>query len=207
MSSNVSVVWDKPKGEPSAVVVLAHGAGGDLNDSLLAAVAKGLSTKGIAVVRFNFPYREAGRRAPGSQAEAEACYRDVVSRVRVDGAPLCCGGKSYGGRIASHVAADGLGMDGLVFLGYPLHAPGRTDKLRDAHLGGITAPMLFVQGTRDSFARPDLLASVVLRLHNATLVSVDGGDHSLRVRGRNTADIYNELTGAIAGFVSGLNVG
>lgn len=197
----VSTAWDEPRGKPRAVLVLAHGAGGDLNDPLLRAVGSGLAERGVAVARFNFPYREAGRRAPGAQAQSEECYRLVAEAVRREGIPLYCGGKSYGGRIASHIAADGFGMNGLVFLSYPLHAPGKTDRLRDEHLGRIRAPMLFVQGTRDPFARPDLLEQTIASLPTAAHEPVDGGDHSLRVRGRPQADVFAQVTQAVAIFI------
>jgi len=124
LKPDVSVAWDKPAGAAIAILLLAHGAGGDLNDPLLRAVGEGLAGEAIAVARFNFPYREAGRRAPGSQSQSEDCYRDVASALRKDGVPLFCGGKSYGGRIASHIASEGYEMSGLVLLSYPLHPPG-----------------------------------------------------------------------------------
>lgn len=199
MKPPVSISWDRPK-EAGAILLLAHGAGGDLNDPLLAAVGKGLAPHGIAVARFNFPYREAGRKAPGSQAESEDCYRAVIDACLVAGVPLFCGGKSYGGRIASHIAAEGQPMDGLAFLSYPLHPPGKPERLRDAHLGAIKQPMLFVQGTRDPFAKPDLLSATVARLPDARLVQIDGGDHSLRVRGTKASDVYATIVESIAAF-------
>jgi predicted alpha/beta-hydrolase family hydrolase len=202
VTPDVSVAWDAPQGKPRAVLVLGHGAGGDLNDPLLAAVAKGLADRGVAVARFNFPYREAGRRAPGSQAQSEACYRDIASTKRMRGTPLFCGGKSYGGRIASHIAAEGFEMDGLVFFSYPLHPPGKPERLRDAHLKQIRAPMLFVQGTSDPFARPDLLTSTIAALDRAKLARVEGGDHSLRIRGHKPAEVYPEVTEAVDVFIA-----
>src|SRR4029077_13658372 len=116
--SGVTVATDTPD-EPRAVLVLAHGAGGDLNDPLLRALGTSLAAHAIEVVRFNFPYRESGRRAPGAQSQSEECYREIAGSVRREGLPLYLGGKSYGGRIASHIVADGLDVDGLVFLSYP----------------------------------------------------------------------------------------
>ena len=197
----VSGKWDVPDGETRAVLVLGHGAGGDLNDRVLSAVASRAASSGIAVLRFNFPYRESGRKAPGSQAESEACYRDVAELARRDGAPLYLGGKSYGGRIASHIVADGFAADGLVFLSYPLHPPGRPEKLRDAHLRDISVPMLFVQGTRDTFAQSDLLAKTVRSLPQATHIPIEGGNHSLAVRGRSASDVAGVIANAIASFV------
>jgi predicted alpha/beta-hydrolase family hydrolase len=195
-----TIAVDAPKGQPNAVLVLGHGAGGDLNDPLLAAVAKALSSRGMTVVRFNFPYRDAGRRAPGSQADSENAYRDVATSQRMAGVPLFCGGKSYGGRMASHIAAEGFEMDGLVFLSYPLHPPGKPDRLRDAHLRDIHAPMLFIQGTRDPFAQADLLDKTVTSLRDARLLRIEGGDHSLRVRRRKPADVHAQVVDAISEF-------
>jgi predicted alpha/beta-hydrolase family hydrolase len=202
LKPDVRVAWDKPARAESAILLLAHGAGGDLNDPLLRAVGRGLAENGIAVARFNFPYREAGRRAPGSQAQSEECYRNVASALRKEGVPLFCGGKSYGGRIASHIASEGYEMSGLVLLSYPLHPPGKPERLRDAHLGQIKAPMLFVQGTRDPFARPDLLSLTVARLAGATLLSIEGGDHSLRTSVKRAAVVHAEVVEAATSFIA-----
>jgi predicted alpha/beta-hydrolase family hydrolase len=196
-----SIARDVPNERTGAVLVLGHGAGGDLNDPLLVAVGARLSARGVRVVRFNFPYREAGRRAPGSQADSERSFRDIAEAESVEGLKLFCGGKSYGGRIASHITSSGFAADGLVLLSYPLHPPGKPERLRDAHLAQIDAPMLFVHGTRDAFARGDLIEQTVRLLPTATLVQIDGGDHSLRVRGRSPSDVYAEVVEAIAAFV------
>lgn len=196
----VTAAWDKPKGKPKAVLVLAHGAGGDLDDALLRGVGSLMAAEGVATLRFNFPYREAGRRSPGSQAQSESCYRAINARAHEEGVAVYCGGKSYGGRIATHIAAQGSEVDGLVLLSYPLHPPGRPDNLRDTHLKDIRAPILIVQGTRDPFATPSLLRRTVGELESATLVEIDGGDHSLRVKGRRPADVVAEVTEAIARF-------
>lgn len=179
---------------PAATLVLAHGAGAPQTHPFMTGVAAGLATRGIDVITFNFLYMEQKRRAPDSPARLETCYRRVVgaARKRMIGRSLrlVVGGKSMGGRIASQaVAAEtapaGATADGLVFLGYPLHPPGRPDKLRDAHLPTITVPMLFIQGSRDTFGTPDELRPVVARCQCADLYVVDGGDHSLKVRGKD----------------------
>lgn len=199
--AGLTAEWDGPRADPKALLVLAHGAGGDLHDHVLRGVAQTLIEDGVATVRFNFPYRDAGRRAPGSQKDSEAAYRSLNDAVRLDGVPLFCGGKSYGGRMATHIAADGYSMSGLVLLSYPLHPPGRPERLRDAHLGAIGAPMLFVQGTRDPFATPELLTSTVASMDLAHLVRIDGGDHSLRVKGRTREDVLTEVAAAVRSFV------
>jgi predicted alpha/beta-hydrolase family hydrolase len=198
--TDVSIATDEAD-EARAVLVLAHGAGGDLNDPLLQALGRSLSRRGVAVVRFNFPYREEGRRAPGAQQRSEDCFRQIASSVRRAALPLYIGGKSYGGRIASHIVSDGSDAAGLVFLSYPLHPPGKPDRLRDAHLGRVPIPMLFCQGTKDPFATPQLLEEVVGRLPCARLHRIAGGDHSLRVRGGAQSDVVGDLTDAIDAFI------
>jgi predicted alpha/beta-hydrolase family hydrolase len=138
---------------------------------------------------FNFVYMEQGRHVPDPKAKLEGCYRAVIEAAQkhknLKGNRVVAGGKSMGGRIASQVAAnpeDSENIAALVFLGYPLHPPGRPDKLRDAHLPQITAPMLFIQGSRDAFGSTDEIRDVIKRLHlPATLYPIEGGDHSLKV--------------------------
>jgi predicted alpha/beta-hydrolase family hydrolase len=174
-----------------------------MDTRLLVEIADALAQRGVAVLRFNFPYMEAGRRAPDQQPKLEACYRAVADEVAREFERPYLGGKSMGGRIASHIVADGFPAGGLVFLGYPLHPPGKPERIRDAHLSKIAGPMLFLQGTRDPFATPDLLHRTVERLPNGRLVEVDGGDHSFKVKGRSTATVTAELVQAIDDFLPG----
>jgi len=189
-------------------VVLAHGAGTDMTNPLLAAVADGLARHGFPAVRFNFPYTERGARAPDPAPVLEACYRDVLAQVRADPAlrprRLVIGGKSMGGRMASHLAAAGEAVDGLLFLGYPLHPAGKPGQLRAAHLARIGAPMLFLAGTRDALCRLDLLRGALAGLPNATLHVVDDGDHSFAVRkrsGRDAAAVLDEIVDACVAWL------
>jgi predicted alpha/beta-hydrolase family hydrolase len=199
---SVSASWDGAPDDADRILVLAHGAGGDMDDAILTGVAHELAADAMAVLRFNFPYREAGRRAPGAQSQSETCYRAVADAARRSDVRLYLGGKSYGGRMASHIVADGYSADGLVFLSYPLHAPGRLDSLRDEHLRTIDVPMLFVQGTRDTFARPDLLASTLATLPTATHVPIENGDHGLKVPRRTRSDVASEVAAAIRTFTT-----
>lgn len=140
-----------------------------------------LAAAGVSALRFNFPYIEAGRRSPGSPKDAIAAYGAAIeaATARTAGRPVFGGGKSYGGRMASMAAAEGVPAQGLVFLGYPLHAPGKSDQVRDQHLYGLTQPMLFLQGTKDPFAQQDVLRGVLAKLgHRATYVAVEGAGHS-----------------------------
>ena len=167
--------------------VLGHGAGAGQLSGFMRMVAEGLAVRGIDAMTFNFLYTERGRHIPDPKARLESCYRAVISAAlshrRLKKNRLVIGGKSMGGRIASQVAAaEGDGIAGLVFLGYPLHPPGRPDKLRAEHLKDIRAPMLFAQGARDSFGTKDEIDAVIKKLRlPATLYVIEGGDHSFKV--------------------------
>jgi hypothetical protein len=195
-------------GEGGTVLALGHGAGGDRRTGLLVRLADTLAQGGRRVVLHNFLYTEARRRVPDKPAVLEATVSAVAAHARqaLGASRLVLGGKSMGGRIASQAVAQGLRADGLVLLGYPLHPPGRFDTLRDKHLPAITAPMLFVQGTRDAFARADLLAPVLAALGDrATLHSIEDGDHSFAVprrTGRAAAQIEAEVAAAIASWLT-----
>jgi predicted alpha/beta-hydrolase family hydrolase len=190
----VSAAWH---GEPDdTLLALTHGAGGTFATPSLVAYAEAMAARGMHVVRFNLPYVEAGRKTPGPQARDEACWRDVARALRPRATRLLLGGRSYGGRMASHVVADGVACEGLVLLAYPLHPPGKPERLRAAHLERIMAPMLFLQGTRDPFAEPTLLARTLTRLPGATRHRLEGGDHGHKVAGRSVADVADELADA-----------
>jgi uncharacterized protein len=177
------------KNRAGVTVILAHGAGANQLHPFMRLFASGLAERGFDVLTFNFQYMEQGRKVPDPKAKLEACYGAVIEAARTNkklkANRLVIGGKSMGGRIASQVAATpetAAHITALVFLGYPLHPPGRPDKLRDAHLPQITAPMLFVQGSRDAFGSADELRATIKK-HRlpATLHVVAGGDHSLKV--------------------------
>lgn len=176
-------------GVTDVTLVLAHGAGAPQAHPWMTGAATALAARGVAVVTFDFPYMAAGRRVPDRAPVLEACWLDVIDTVRerASGRPrLFIGGKSMGGRMATHVAArhaDRAGaLAGLVLLGYPLHPPGRPADRRDAHLPAIAVPALFVQGTRDPFGGPDELAPALAPLGPlATVHPVEGGDHSFAV--------------------------
>jgi len=153
-----------------------------------------MARRGFLSVRFNFEYMDAKRKMPDPQPKLQARYRHVVEQVIAQHRPkrLIIGGKSMGGRVASYIAGNTPGIDGLVFLGYPLHPPGKPDQLRDQHLYGLKLPMLFISGTKDTFAGRELLENVVGRIgSNATLVWVEGGDHSLKRGRKDTASLEN----------------
>lgn len=196
-------------GDGETAVVLAHGAGGNRRAPLLRTVAAGIAAAGHRAVLANFPYSEEGRRAPDPGALLEATIDAVATYAeRTLGARrVVLGGKSMGGRMASQLVSKGRPAAGLVFLGYPLHPPGRVENMRDAHLGAIAPPMLFIQGTRDAFARWDLMEAVVSRLPGATLHRVEDGDHSFRVlerTGRTAAEVEADIVSAITSWVARL---
>lgn len=194
------------EGAPSALLVLAHGAGAGQKHSFMIAVGRGLSARGVTVVTFDFPYIRAGRHAPDKPPALEAAFREVVAaaRERWPAARLFIGGKSMGGRMATHLAAQGLdGLSGAVALGYPLHPPGRPDQPRVAHLPSIAVPVLIVQGERDTFGTPAELTPVLHTMSApVTLHVVEGGDHSLAVRGKDRTEAFEGVIDAIAGWIN-----
>ena len=207
-SQNVSAAFATP-GAGSPVLVVAHGAGAGMDHPFLVGFARAANDLGVATMRFNFPYVDARRRSPDTPAVAVGTWLAAFSAAtdRAGGAAVAAGGKSFGGRMASLAVAEGMPAAGLVFLGYPLHAPGKPERIRDEHLYGIRVPMLFVEGTRDPFARADLLAGVLKKLGKvATLHSVEGGDHSFKVRGvkAEPREVGASLAPVAAGFVKSL---
>jgi predicted alpha/beta-hydrolase family hydrolase len=205
----VSAAYARP-GSPSGTVVVAHGAGAGMEHPFLRGFTDGLNSLGFATLRFNFPYREAGRKFPDRPPVAITAWRAAMAAAadraaqHGDTGPLWAAGKSFGGRMASMAVAEGMEAAGLVYLGYPLHPPGKPDKVRDEHLYGITAPMLFLQGSRDTFATPALLEDVVRRVgQSAVLQWVEGGDHSFGVAGvkRSAAEVGASLAEPVARFI------
>lgn len=183
----ITAAYARPR-SPFATIVVAHGAGAGMDHPFLVGFARACIEEGIAALRFNFPYVERGRRSPDPESVLRDAWRAAFEAAvdRATGGPVWASGKSLGGRIASMAAADAdIDPAGLVFLGYPLHPPGKPERIRDEHLYRIEAPMLFLQGTSDPFASPELLRSVVEELGAlATLVPFEGGGHSFEVRGR-----------------------
>jgi hypothetical protein len=183
--------------DPIAALVLAHGAGAGQKSAWMVQAARALAGRGVTCATFDFPYITAGRKVPDRAPVLEAHWRAMLEEAReaFGALPLFIGGKSMGGRMASHIAAQGVdGVKGLVFFGYPLHPPasaqklrpgkpGQPDKRRDEHLPRITLPMLFIQGSRDTFGNEAEMTTLVSGLPRATLHLVPGGDHSFKVPG------------------------
>jgi predicted alpha/beta-hydrolase family hydrolase len=210
--------WDLPEqgsqGGVAAGVLLTHGAGGDSRGAGLTALARGLARLGHPVGRFDLPYRVAGRRTPPKAELSAPAFGDALASARIaqpDVAAWAVGGKSYGGRVASLAVAGGLDAAALVFYGYPLHPPGRPDRLRVDHWPSIRVPCLFLEGTADPFCDLDLLREHLPSLGGpAMLEVVEGGDHSLAVaatrspdgHARPTDEVLSGLVPAVATWLA-----
>ena len=208
-ASDVSGLLLLPDGA-RLLYVLAHGAGVGMRHAFLESISQRLAERSIATLRYQFPYMEQRARRPDPPAVAAATVRAaVMEAARVaPGLPLVAGGKSFGGRMTSTAQAEAPlpGVRGLVFLGFPLHAPGRPSEKRAEHLAQVQIPMLFLQGDRDEFADLKLLKPVVEGLgKRATLHLVEGGDHSFHVlkrSGKTADDVMRELVDAVVDWTS-----
>lgn len=208
----VSALLDLPDA-PVACYVFAHGAGAGMHHAFMAAMAQGLVARGIACLRFQFPFMEQGSRRPDAPATAQEAVRAAVAEAtrRLPGVPLFAGGKSFGGRMTSQAqAAQPLpGVRGLVFVGFPLHPAGKPATARADHLAAVQLPMLFLQGTRDALADMELVREVTAALGpRATLHVVDGADHAFHVlarSGRNDAQVRGEMLQAMEEWMRAAN--
>lgn len=200
----VSGLWLVPD-EVRVVYVLAHGAGAGMRHKFMESMARRLADRGVATLRYNFPYMDEGRRRPDVPGKLVATVRGAVAeaRRRFPEVPTVAGGKSMGGRMTSTAQAGEQleGVEGLVFLGFPLHPPGKEGVSRADHLERVSVPCLFVQGTRDKLARMDLMESVVDRLGKfATIHVVEGADHSFAVlkrSGRTADEVHDEIAASV----------
>ena len=207
--ASVSGLWLKPA-SARACLVLAHGAGAGMAHRSMMALADGLSERGIATLRFQFPYMERGSKRPDPPAIAHAAVRAAAAEAaRLAGElPLFAGGRSFGGRMTSQAQAIAPlpGLRGLVFFAFPLHPAGKPSIARADHLSGVDIPMLFLQGTRDELAVLDLLRPVVAGLGaRATLTLAENADHAFHVpakTGRRDMDVLAELLDAAAAWMA-----
>ncbi len=194
----------------SAVVILGHGANNDLEHPVVKGISGRLARKGVAAVRFNFPYAEEGRKKPDAEEVLEAALRRVLEFVAeheaFKGLKMFMGGKSMGARIAAQIAAQGVRTDGLVFLGYPLHPPGKPDSLRDKPLYQLACPALFIEGSRDPFCRFDRLGEVLARIPVRTDLHVlPGLGHSYEKGSEPVSpEVLEEVSRVIMGWLGSL---
>jgi predicted alpha/beta-hydrolase family hydrolase len=199
------MLWECPN-DAVAALVLAHGAGAGMKHASMQAIATAFGARGIATLRFDFPYMAAGRSRVDSPAVATeaiaAAFAAARERTKL---PLWVGGHSFGGRMASHAVVDrAVPAAGLIFCSFPLHMPGKPDTKRAQHLPQIEQPMLFLSGTRDDLAERKLLEPLVAALPNATLHWLETADHGYRVlkRQRTRADsVFDEMAEAARAFV------
>ncbi len=186
-------------------MILAHGAGGNMDTPSLKALQQKLASSGVTAIRFNFLYSEKGRKSPDRQPHLISCWRSVADWVKRELSPsrLFLAGRSMGGRMASYLVANGYPCDGIFFLAYPLHPPGRRDQLRKDHLPQIRVPMLFVSGTADAFANLDLLEPLVRDL-GASLHLLEKADHGFKApksAGKTAREIEDEVARTVLAFV------
>jgi predicted alpha/beta-hydrolase family hydrolase len=214
----VSAVYESALARPEqgqvpdgVVYVMGHGAGGNMSDRAMLAAANALRARGIGVVRFNFIYKEKGSSRTDPMPKCMNVVAAVVKAVRKELAPqtVIIGGRSFGGRAASMLAAEGFDADGLLLLAYPLHPEGAPEKLRDAHLPDIRMPVLCFNGTRDGLCTPAIMERVLQRVTAPWRMHwLDGADHSFHVlksSGRKDADVLAEVGGASAAWVTELS--
>ena len=210
-STSVSALLTRPK-ETRACFVFAHGAGAGMTHAFMATVASGLAERGIATLRYQFPYMEKGSKRPDPPAIAHAAVRAAVASATTHcpGLPLIAGGKSFGARMTSQAQAKAPldGVRGLAFFGFPLHPAGKPSSERADHLADVKIPMLFLQGTNDKLAELDLLKPVVKTLGTrATLHLVEAADHSFHVparSGRTDKDVMTELLDQFAAWLDSI---
>ena len=204
--ATVSAIVTLPQ-KATHLFVLAHGAGAGMRHPFMERMTQHLAASGIAALRYQFPYTEAGRKRPDTPALLQATVRAAVSAGESFGLPLIAGGKSMGGRMTSQAAAESPlpRVRGLVFLGFPLHPPGVRAASRGEHLARVRLPMLFLQGTRDKLAELDLLTPLIRTIERATLLVIDGADHGFHVprsSGRTDDDALVEMASAVASWAA-----
>jgi uncharacterized protein len=207
-ATSVSALLIQPK-DARACLVFAHGAGAGMTHSFMEQAAAGLAGRGIATLRYQFPYMEKASKRPDSPVIAHAAVRAAVAEAarHCPGLPLIAGGKSFGGRMTSQAQAKAplAGVRGLAFFGFPLHAAGKPSIDRADHLTDVHVPMLFLQGTNDKLAELQLLKPVVEKLKPlATLHVIEAADHSFHVparSGRNDREVMSEILDALAAWV------
>lgn len=192
---------------PLGIIIIGHGAGAGMHHPFMVELARLFSSNQFHAVRFNFPYMEAGRKSPGSPKKNIETWRLVAEHIHstFPALPIFLSGKSYGGRMASHLLSDQTpqNVKGIIYFGFPLHAPGKDSKDRAAHLNLIKLPQLFIQGTNDKLANIDLIEQVIVELDNSTIDKIESADHSFNVPkkiGISKSEILNRLVDSAVSF-------
>ena len=193
---------------PFATIILAHGAGAGMHHPFMKTIAQGFADQGVHAIRFNFPYMQQGKKSPGSPKKNITTWNAVIEKVMEwnNAHPIFLAGKSYGGRMASHLLAENSydQVNGIIYFGFPLHAPGRDSTERAAHLVEINVPQLFLQGTNDKLANIGLIHEVIADLEDVELIELEGGDHSFKVpksSGLTMDDVFEQLTKSAIQFM------
>ncbi|HEX2385397.1 MAG TPA: alpha/beta family hydrolase [Candidatus Binatia bacterium] len=209
-AGEVSALLVRPE-KARALYIFAHGAGAGMTHRFMDAAAEKLAARGVATLRYQFPYTEKGSKRPDSEATLTATVRAAIAAAEKHAGdlPRFAGGKSMGGRMTSLAAAKEplAGVRGLIFFGFPLHAAGKPSDTRAEHLRSVGLPMLFLQGTRDALADLKLLRPLAQRLKRAELFVVEGGDHSfhmLKSSGRSDDEVLDEIAAKAAAWIDAL---
>lgn len=189
---------------PTSVLIIAHGAGASMHHSFMKALADSFLEKGVTTVRFNFPYMDQGKKFPGNPKVNIAAWKVIAEWALTNfNLPVFISGKSYGGRMASHLAAENtdLTIRGLMYFGFPLHAPGKASTDRAKHLDSITHPQLFLQGANDALADIQLMRQLINKMPSAKLIEFDGADHSFKARGIKPTKTIDDLTTVASAWI------
>ncbi len=201
---SISAARHDASGDAGWTFVYAPGAGAGIDDPFGVYACDELAKRGVTAVRFQFPFREAGRSAPDRPPVLEATWRAVIDAVRPDSGKIVVGGRSMGGRIASMVVAGGVKVDGVALFAYPLHPPGKPERARTEHLPALKPRTLFVSGTNDAFGSPGELREAAALVTRSKLQLLDGADHGFNVKkstGRTRADVHAEAVGVLCAWL------
>jgi predicted alpha/beta-hydrolase family hydrolase len=213
MARKLEVAWDGGKvtgildGEGEDGVLLAHGAGTNQEHPNMVALREGLAGAGHTVMTFNYPYTERGSKRPDRPEKLVGCHQAAAEALRNDVKRIFLAGRSMGGRMGTYLAAEGYECEGLILFSYPLHPPGKPEKLRIAHFPDITQPMLFFQGTRDPLARMELFDRHIRPLPNATVEILDGANHGFTGGGWTPESMVSRLVVGSTAFISTISSG
>jgi hypothetical protein len=202
---SVTVIRHEPEGDAGWTFIYAPGAGSNVHDPFGTYACRELASRGVACVRMQFVYQEAGKKSPDRPDLLEATWGAVIEALRPATGRLVVGGRSMGGRIASQVVAQGVAVDALALFAYPLHPPGKPERMRDAHLPAIAVPVLFCSGTSDAFASPDELRAAAMKAADGTVHLMDAGDHGFnapKASGRSRGDVWAEAVEAMYGWLT-----